>query len=113
VLGEGLRNVNNDFTRGKALCQYPVVVDVPCGVREKSFAEVGGNLVQTLAFEQGRDVEDGNIINGVSRILREATRRKFVIDWLKGNRLGGKTIHDVGIMMGRPGMVFHREGQFG
>jgi hypothetical protein len=70
-------------------------------------------MVQALVFEQGRDVEDGNFLNGVRRILQEETCRKFVIDGLKGNRLGGKTRHDIGSMMGRAGMIFHRESKFG
>jgi hypothetical protein len=28
VLGKGQRDVNSDLTRGKKLCQYPVVVEV-------------------------------------------------------------------------------------
>jgi hypothetical protein len=39
--------------------------------------------------------------------------RKFVVDGLKGNRLGGKTRHDIGRMMGRAGTILHREGELG
>jgi hypothetical protein len=85
----------------------------PIGVRELSFAEGGGNLVQALVFGQCRDVEDGNYLNGVRRILREATCRKFVIDGLKGDRSGGTTRHDIGSMMGRAGMIFPRETKLG
>jgi hypothetical protein len=34
VLDKGPRDVKYDLTIGKKLCQYPVLVDVPCGVRE-------------------------------------------------------------------------------
>jgi hypothetical protein len=113
VLGEGPTDVKNDLARGKTLYKYPVVVDVPCGVCEQSFAEGGGNLIQELVFEPCRDVEDGNFLNGVRRILREATCRKFVIDGLKWNWLRGKTRHDIGSMMGRAGMIFYREIKLG
>jgi hypothetical protein len=76
------------------------------GARERARVGYLVDSVQSLVFEQGRNLYARNFFDEIRGVVVEAACRKFVFNgWLVG-----QVIHNVSSMMGRSGVVFDRKG---